>query len=254
MSSIWKVIKSIFKSKSYVEVKLNELPSMGIFYPDDFSIKIKKASEEDISTYDSKYIDGNFMSIFMGVKYVVKENIKLPTGYSFNHVVSIDVLYLFLEIVKHTTSKEIVIMSSNGEKIKFCSDNFNYFDIKDEYEKIFDESNKEFVYKGFKYSLPSVGAESCIARFMYEMSIDNKLDKYADSNYDFLYFLGGKTHLSNDEILNLITIFNDEMPVKDRKSINRIVEEFRPLSKYTIKTKTGVIPLDGIDLKHIWNN
>jgi hypothetical protein len=160
---------------------------------------------------------------------------------------------LFLEIVKLTTEKEIFVINGE-EKIKFCSDNFNYFEIEDKYMKIFDEENKEFVYDGFKYSPPTVGAESSIARFMYDMHKVNRLDEFSKSNYDFLYFLGGKTGLSNDEIENLITIFNDEMSDEDKETINSIIEEFRPLSKYTLKSKKGIIPLEGIDLKHIWEN
>jgi len=86
------------------------------------------------------------------------------------------------------------------------------------------------------------------------MSQKNRLDEFAKSSYDFLYFLGGKTGLTNDEIENLIIIFNEELSDEDKETISYIVDEFRPFSKYSLKTTNGVIALDGIDLKHIWEN
>jgi hypothetical protein len=84
MSGIWDVFKSIFEHKNFVEIDLKELPSRGLFYPEDFSIKIKKAEQEDIDKYHYRYIDGDFMSIFMGIKWVVRHNIKLPKDYIFS--------------------------------------------------------------------------------------------------------------------------------------------------------------------------
>lgn len=253
MSGLWNVLKSVFDNNKYVDVNLSELPSRGIFYPDDFGIKIKQAEKEDIEKYHDRYIDGDFMSIFMGIKWVVRHNVKMSKGHTFQRIASIDVLYLFLEIVKMTKNKDIYIVTEKEGKVRFCPENFNYFEFTEEYIKNFDEENKEFVYDGFKYSIPTVGAESSISRFLYNMSQKDRLSEFSDSSYDFLYFLGGKTGLSDDEIENLITIFNDEISDKDKETIAQIIEEFKQVSKYTLKTKSGIVPLEGIDLKTIWD-
>lgn len=253
MSGLWNVLKSIFEHKNYESVNLNELPSRGLFYADGLTISIKQAEQEDIDKYNSRYIEGDFMSIFMGIKWVVSHNVKLPKEYTFENIVSIDVLYLFLEIVKLTKNKDIYI-TTEGEVLRFCTDNFNYFEFTENYLKNFNKENKEFIYDGFKYSLPTVGAESSISRFLYNMSQQNRLSEFAESSYDFLYFLGGKTGLSDDEIENLIIIFNDELSVKDKNTITSIIEEFKPVSKYSLKSTKGVVPFEGIDLKTIWNN
>lgn len=253
MSGIWNVLKSVFDHDKYVDINLSELPSRGQFYPDDLTIKIKQAEEEDIDKYHSRYIEGDFMSIFMGIKYVVKHNVKLPKNYMFENIISIDVLYIFLEIVKLTKNRDILI-SVGDETVVFGPDSFKYFEFTENYLENFDDEHKEFVYDGFRYSPPTVGAESSISRFMYEMHRENRLEEFSDSSYDFLYFLGGKAGLKNEEIINLITIFNDELEDKDKKTISRIIEEFRPVSKYMIKTKkNGVVPLENLDLKNIWS-
>lgn len=252
MSGLWSVLKSIFDNKRYIDVDLSELPSRGMFYPDGLEIKIKTAEQEDIDKYNIKYIDGDYMSIFMGIKWVVNHNVKVSEGHSFNRIASIDILFIFLEIVKLTKNKDIYVNTESG-KVRFCPDNFNYFKFSEESIKNFDNRNKEFIYDGFKYSVPTVGAESSISRFLYEMNQENRVAEFSDCSYDFLYFLGGKTILSNDEIENLVTIFNDEISAKDKQIIVQIIEKFKPLSKYTIKTENGIVPIEGIDLKTIWD-
>jgi len=253
MFNLKNVIGAIFNSKGYVEIDVENLPSRGIFYKDDFKIKVKPAEQIDIDKYNSRYIDGNFVSIIGCIKLVIIDNIKLSENYSFNNLSSIDILYIFLEIVK-ITKNDYIYIKHNGIRTKFCSENFNYFNIKEDLIKFFDAENKEFVYDGFKYSLPTVGVETSITRFLYDMSSENRLDNFSESSYDFLYFLGGKIRLTNDEIENLITIFNEELSYKDKETISAIVEKFKPFSKYSLKTSNGVVPLDGINLKHIWEN
>lgn len=253
MFNLKDVLQSVFNSKGYVDINVADLPSRGMFYPEDFTIKVKPAEQTDIDKYHHRYVDGDFISILMGIKWVIAHNIKLSKDYTFAHLSSIDILYIFLEVVK-ITQKDDIYVNHNGTRIKFCSENFNYFNIKDKLFELFDEDNREFIYDGFKYSLPTTGAESALTRFLYEMSQQNRLKEFTEVSYDFLYFLGGKTGLSNDEIENLITIFNDEMSDDDKQTISSIVEEFRPFSKYSLKTAVGVVPLDGIDLKHIWES
>ena len=252
MSKLSSIIGSIFNYKKFIEIDVKNLPSRGMFYPEDFKIKIKAAEKEDIEKYHSKYIDGDFISILTGIKWVIRHNIKLTKEYSFKQISSIDVLYIFLEIVKLTQKKDIYI-SFDDVKIKFCSENFNYFELDEKYFKHFDKVNREFVYDGFKYSLPTIGVESSITRFLYDMSKDNRLSEFKNSSYDFLYFLGGKKGLKNEEIENLITIFNDELSDKDKKIVSSIIDEFRGFSKYSLKSEGVIVPLEGIDLKYIWN-
>lgn len=251
MSKIIDILHSFFSYKHYIEIDINDLPSMGIFYPDDFIMKISKTSKSDIEYYIDNYVYDDFISILKGIKRIISNNIRLSDGYIFSNILSIDILYLFIEIVKLTTGRDIYIID-NGINIKFCSDNFNYFEIDDNFKNKFDNDSKDFVYKGFRYSLPTTGVESSITRFLYEMSEQNKLEEFSHVSYDFLYFLGGRTTLKNDEIKNLITIFNDDISEMDKKITSEIVANFRKFSEYTLRGSNSIITLDSIDLKNIW--
>lgn len=249
---MWNLIKSLLDSKRFIDIILSELPSRGIFYPNDLEIKIKSSDQKDIDNYNSMYVDNDFISIFASVKRIVKNNTKLSKDYTFNNIVSIDILYLFLQIVKKTKGKDIYLDTTKHGKVKFSPDNFNYFKL-DKYLKYFNYETREFIYNDFKYSLPTVGAETCVSKFMYDMWSNNRLSEFSEASYDFLYFLGGRTYLSNDEIENLVSIFNDEMPDTDKKAIETIVKRFKPLSKYSLKVNNTIVPLENIDLKLIWN-
>jgi hypothetical protein len=51
-----------------------------------------------------------------------------------------------------------------------------------------------------------VGSETCLVDYIFRISNDEEVKK---RNYDFLWFLGNKSYLSDEEISNLITIFSE---------------------------------------------
>ena len=69
--------------------------------------------------------------IIYKVKRIVEKNLLLSRGYSFEDLKSIDVVFLFLEIVKFSKGRPIEIKFTNLEgqldSIEFNSHNFNYF-------------------------------------------------------------------------------------------------------------------------------
>jgi len=118
MFNLKDVLGAVFHSKGYVKINVEDLPSMGLFYPDDLEIKVKPAEQTDIEKYNSRYIDGDFISILIGIKWVIRHNIKLNKGYEFASISSIDILYIFLEIVKITQNEDIYVRH-NGIRTKF---------------------------------------------------------------------------------------------------------------------------------------
>ena len=79
------------------------------FYKNDLQIFIKKADKKDISEYENEFKKDNLGIIIGKVKSVVEKNIILPNGYLFEDLKSIDIVFLFLEIVKLTKNKSINI-------------------------------------------------------------------------------------------------------------------------------------------------
>lgn len=250
------LLKGLLNLQKKIDVKL--LPSQGLFYPEDFEIKIKKADIEDVIEYEHNYIKDDLGSIINKLKKIVEKNSLFSTGYEFNDLKSIDIIFLFLEIVKFTKGKSINLTYFDDElgkenAIEFSPNHFNYFKPNDLIISKYDTDSKQFVIDDFKFSLPSIGVENCITNYLISKSDEQDAVKYNDYNYDFIFFLGNKRSITFNEIDNLIQIFNYDIEVEDRKKIRSIVKMFNPIQKYSLKRGNKIIDMNSkIDLEKIW--
>jgi hypothetical protein len=224
-------------------IPIKELPTQGYFYPQDFTITIKKVSDDDILLYNFNYIKDDVGSILYETKRIIKNNLILSNNYKYEDIKSNDLLYIFFEIVKFTMNKEILVpfkdIFDNVNYVPFNSSHFNYFN----YEKlsfVYNPETREFEKDGWRVSLPSVGSETCLVDYLFNISDDKDLKK----NYDFLWFLGNKSYLSSDEITNLITIFSEDLEQKDKEKVKEIIKEIYPAVGYTLKYNNKIIELD----------
>lgn len=240
------------------EVNLSTLPSQGLFYKDDFKMWIKRADIEDIIEYEYNFVKDNLNVVINKLKRIVENNTSFSKGFSFNDIRSIDVVFIFLEIVKFTNSKPIKLNYLDEEEgiekvIDFDSNFFNYFKINDHLMSKYDSINKEFLIDGYRYSLPTIGAENSLTRFLFSKSKKAGSDKYNDFTYDFTYFIGDKNILNFTEIENLIQIFNFDMESSERVKVKSIVRLFSPLQKYSLIKDNKVIDINSkINLENIW--
>jgi hypothetical protein len=238
------------------EIDKEKLPSRGFFYKNDLQIFIKKADKKDISEYENEFKKDNLGIIIGKVKSVVEKNIILPNGYLFEDLKSIDIVFLFLEIVKLTKNKSINIfyIHNNKEKtIEFDSKNFNYSKIDDEIMKSYDEVGRNFKIDGYIFNLPSIGVENCLTQFLISKSNTKDVKRYANLFYDFTYFVSDKNFLTFNEIENLIEVFNTDIEEEELFKIRKILKTFTPLQKYSL-IKDGIeIEINSkIDLENIW--
>jgi predicted RNA-binding protein YlqC (UPF0109 family) len=254
------ILQNIFKSMltQKKEVDLKKLPSMGLFYKDDFKIWIKKASIEDIIEYEYNYQKEDLGNIIGKVKKIVKKNTILSNGYSYNDIKSLDIVFLFLNIVRFTNNKDIEIkhLDTSGKiiNLKFNEETFNYADLDRETMLLYNNESKEFIIDGFRYSPPSIGVENSITNYLISKSDTPGNQKYSEYNYDFLFFLGHKNKLSEAEIENLIQIFNYDISDKDSEKIGEIIIKFSNIGRYQLKRESVVIDITAkIDLEKIWN-
>ena len=74
-------IRKIFEKKKNIDIKM--LPSQGFFYPEGFSIQIRKASQEEIAEYERDYDAEDLGKILKKLKKIVEDSVRLPKGYSF---------------------------------------------------------------------------------------------------------------------------------------------------------------------------
>jgi len=254
--SLISIIKGILNLQKKIEVK--KLPSQGIFYQDDFEISIKKADIEDVIEYEHKYDREDLSSVIQRFKKIVEKNVILSKGYTYSDIKSIDIVFLFLEIVKFTNSKPVTLYYFNDlkgteEQIEFETNTFNYFNLDESIKNSYNKNTKELIIDGYKYSVPCIGVENSLTQFLVHKSQDPDSEVYNDYSYDFLYFLGHKSNLSFEEIENLIQIFNFDMDESDQRKIRKIVKDLSVIGKYSLKKDSQVIDVTAkIDLGAIW--
>lgn len=251
--SISNLLKDILNIQKKIDVK--KLPSLGLFYKDDFNLRIKKATMDDIVEYEYNF-KKDLSHILRKIKNVVRSNVILNSPYKFEDIKSIDIVFIFFEIVKFTNGKDITInyrsMTGENKSVNFSSEHFNYFKL-DNYLKYYDEREKCFNVYGFKYSLPSIGVENSITNFFIEKAKEKDYEKYNHYSYQFLYFLGDRNHLEVSEIDNLIIIFEEDVPKSDLDKIDEIIKKFSDIGKYKLMVDGEIIDINSkINLENIW--
>jgi len=249
------IIKNIVSGLRRLEIL--KLPTQGFFYPKDFGFRIKKATDEDIIEYEYNFDKENIISVIELVKKIVKNNTLFDTPYKFEDLKSVDIVYVFLEIVKHTKAKKIFVDFFNDEtgiteQIEFTSDNFRYFDLS-KYKGLKNNETCDILVEGYRFSMPSIGVENSLTQYLIDLSQVPDTDKYNDFSYDFLFFLGNKNTLDGEEIENLITIFNYDIDEEEKSKIKSIISKFIEIVGYNLRHRNLLIDVkSNIDLENIW--
>jgi hypothetical protein len=250
------IIKGLLLDTKKIDIK--KLPSQGLFYKDNFSIKIKKADIEDIIEYEHKFDKTNLITSIECIKKVVSKNTILGKGYSYADIKSVDIIFLFLEIVTFTTSRNIKVSYINklGKEdfVNFDSDHFNYFNF-DTYMKYYNEESKEFIVNGYKFSLPSIGVESSLTQYLGTKTDEEEIKKLNKSSYDFMFFLGDKNLLNFSEIDNLIDIFNQDLDEVEIFKVKSLVDTFKDVVGYSLIVDGEEVEVRSkINLHNIWKD
>jgi hypothetical protein len=248
--------RELFVKRIKVDTKI--LPSQGLFYKKDFGINIKKASKEDILDYEENYVKDDIGTVIYLIKKIVEKNIKLSDGYVYEDIKSIDIIFIFLEIVKITKGKPINLLYFDKEtdsegKIEFGSKYFNYFQFTNKLLQNYSSEDRSFTINGYKYTLPSIGVENSLTNFLIVKSSEEDAFNYKNYTYDFTYFVGDKNTLNFKEIENLIQIFNFDMDKNEVRKIKEVIKTFLPLQRYSLKKDGRVVEMNSkINLEKIW--
>jgi hypothetical protein len=249
------LIKNIVSGYKRLDIKF--LPSQGFFYPSSFEIKIKKATDEDIIDYEINFDSENIIQVIESIKKIVSKNTFFSNSFCFEDLKSIDIVFIFLEIVKYTTSKEVEIDFFNDDigkldKISFDMKYFDYFNL-NQYSNYYSNEECSYLIDGYRFAMPSVGVENSLTHYLFSVSNQPGSDKYNNYSYDFLFFLSGKNNLTFDEIENLITIFNFDLDDSEKQKINSIVQRFSKIIDYNLKYNNNLIDVKSrLDFESIW--
>lgn len=254
--NIMSLVKRVLNLRKKIDK--SKLPSQGLFYKKDFEISIKKANVEDIIEYEFNFEKENIGSIIQKVKKVVENNIILNYDYIFDDLKSVDIIFIFLEIVKFTKNKSIDIIyfdedNAKKMKIEFDAKYFNYYILKDDIKKYYNESERCFDINGYKYTLPSIGVENSLTNYLIYKLSDEDAKKYNNYSFDFTFFLSHKRNINFNEIENLIQIFNFDLDFEEKIKIKDILNLLLPMQKYSLIKNGKVIDINSkIDLEKIW--
>jgi hypothetical protein len=249
------IIKNFFISKLKINIK--KLPSLGLFYKEDFEIYINRASKDDVISYEDNFNKEDIGQVIYQIKEIVKNNIKLSINYTYDDIKSIDIIFIFLEIVKFTKGTPICLnyFTNDNSKvqIEFGEKYFNYFEVSDDLMKYYDKKDRSFLINGYKFTLPTIGIEDSLTKFLMIKSTMPNTNHYVGYKYDFTYFVGHKNLLYFDEVENLVQIFNFDMDVDELKKVKKIVEIFSPIQRYSLKKDGKVVEMSSrINLERIW--
>lgn len=248
--------RELFVKRVKLDTKI--LPSQGLFYKPDFEITIKKASKEDILDYEKNYVKDDIGTVIYLIKKIVEKNIKLSNGCIYEDIKSIDIIFIFLEIVKLTKGKPINLLYFDKEtdsegKIEFGSKYFNYFQFTNKLLQNYSNEDRSFTINGYKYTLPSIGVENSLTNFLIVKSGEEDAFNYNNYTYDFTYFVGDKNNLKFKEIENLIQIFNFDMDKDEMKKMKEVIKTFLPLQRYSLKKDGRIVEMNSkINLEKIW--
>lgn len=251
LESIFNLFNGLINTSKRLD--LSKLPSQGKFYKNGFEIKIKRADLEDIIDYEYNFDKENVFLIVESIKKIVRKNVILSNGFLFDDIKSVDLVFIFLEIVKFTKNREIKVPYFNtklgkDDLIEFNSKNFNYFDFS-KYQ--FDDVTKEIIIDGYRFSMPSIGIENNLTLFLAKKIKEG--NDWGNYIYDFLFFSGNKNHLSEDELENLVLIFNFDMEESEKRTIQKIVNTFMKIVGYTLMIEGEIVEVKTkINLQTIW--
>lgn len=222
-------IKRNFKKKV---VDLNKLPSKNLFYPQGFKITLKPVEKTYIENFKTSFISSNKNPILISrlMKKIVKNSIIEKDN--FEEILSIDIMYLFIIIVNISYSDKFKI----EEKLK----HFNF----DKYRDYYNDQEKVFEIKGFKYAPPKCLIQEDVINFVLNTGLKRQKE-IPERALNFIFFIKDKKRLKTEEIDNLLTIFSEELSDNDKKLINLIVQKFSGMNIYKLKNNK-VLNIDNL--------
>lgn len=253
MNGLIQKIKSKLEHRRGHNIKTEYLPTRGLYYNENIKITLYKASDKTIKYYKDNINTTDINEMLSVINNVVKSHIKIENS-TFNDLKSIDLLYLFIYIVRITTEKPYLVKYEiegvGVGEMEFNEDNFLYLEI-EKLSKHFKEYNKErkqiVLHNGFHFSLPSIGLETQIVEF-----IKNNKDKYEYENMNFIYFMGNENNVANEYIDNAILMFQ-ELDYETRTLIDDFIYLYEEKQRFKLLKDNILVDLkSGLHFDDLW--
>lgn len=226
-----------FSAVGYKPIPLQNLPSKGLFYPDNFKILIRPASVAEIRHWSS--LDENdAISINDAVIGIISKCVTVNGGtisykFSFKDILEVDKFYILFAIRELTfiNGENKLIIDLDGEKYEIKKEDLKLFYIPEKLEKFYNPDEKcfKFKFKGtdetMRIYLPTIGVAEAIKDYVLEKR-RNK-EEIDTSFITFLPFLTANHRFVNKQNIEK---FKKEMASWDLKKtslISFVIDEIR---------------------------
>lgn len=248
-------------TKKNTKKKLDKLklPSQSLFYDDGFEVYVEKCKPEYIKEYKTNFDLSDIAPILKRMTRVIIDHTTYSEGYSYRDIISIDLVFIFLEIVNHTKGSPIILhhyddVSDVIVPIEIGTHTFEYHKYSDGIMKRYNKVDKCFNLNGYMISLPSTGIEEDLTGFLSSISAIPGSEKFNGYDYNFLYVMGTETELSVKKMVDIINIFNIDITNEEKKNLKNAVNKVKSIQKYTIRHNGESIPLSSkLDLLNIFD-
>lgn len=250
--NIQDIITSLLTERLDMDVR--KLPSQGLFYPEDLALRIRKAEFWDILEYEAGIDRTNILRSIECIKTVVERCAELSPGYTYGHLKSVDIIFIFLEIVKFTNGRDIMVKyddpSGARREVAFGPESFNYFDFSP-FMPHYSPETRDMLIDGYRFSFPSIGVENSLSRYI---SRSADAASFKGVAFDFIFFLSGRSALEDHEVENLIQIFNHDLDEAERSRVAAIVSRFSGITSYSLRVDGVKVEMkSNINLETIWH-
>lgn len=160
----------------YLEIPVTDLPTKGIFYPEETRILIRAATAGEIRHWSTMNQD-NISNVYDHLNYIIEKCVffKLPDGSgSWKMIKEADRMYLLFAVRDFTFvegDNELKMKITESKEITIHKDNIEFINIPEKLMKYYDENERCFIFKFktgriIKIYFPSIGVSSWLKNYM----------------------------------------------------------------------------------------
>jgi len=220
------IFRKIFSNDKII-VNNYYLPSRGLFYPIDLEICLERASIENKIKYNYSVNNTDIENLIPTVTEILEEYINFnEKWFKFDMIISIDILFLFIELIKHSDRKKVFF-----DEMEFDKDTFNYFNY-NQFDAIYDDNKRVYIFDEWEFKLPSIGIYKSLLNFQF-LSKARGEEHLLNEDVSLIYFLKNEFLLNYKQIVNLIECYKD-LEINERNLLSNKSNIFSSSSIYEI--------------------
>lgn len=232
----------------YIDVPIKDLPSQGLFYPDNTTIAIRAASVAEIRHW-STIDETNYSNMDDILNFIIEKcvRIKFPDRpSSWKDIKDIDRFYLIFAVREFTFKNgenKLYVPGENNERIEVTKDMISYFNLNEKIKRFYSHDEKCLIIpeggklnlpKPIKFYIPSIG----VAQFLKKY-VQGKQRKEEDFDESFIKYAN--------------FIFNDWRALTLERYENEVRESLTwSIEKISIYDKFSDLLADGVDPKIVY--